>query len=172
MLTQSTAAGTYNFGFVDAAEFTGELAFTPLNATSGFWQFRADGFAVDGGGAVSSPHDAFVDTGSSFMLLPTDIVQAYYAGVDGAESGDFGITVPCNATLPDFALVVAGVEAAVPGRFINTTIVTTADNLTCLAGIQFQPPGFVAVYGDNFMFAQFVVFDAGNSRIGFASKLG
>jgi hypothetical protein len=166
----SPTAGIYTFGVVDRTQFTGALAFVPLNTTTGFWQFRADGFAVNRGKGVSSPHDAFVDTGSSLTLLPPDIVSTYYSAVNGAVNSDSGIEVPCNATLPDFTLIVGNHLAVMPGRFIQTNASTTADKSLCFGGIQLQPPGFNAVYGDNFLFSQFVVFDAGNQRIGFAEK--
>ncbi|KAI1761804.1 eukaryotic aspartyl protease [Hypoxylon sp. FL1150] len=167
--------GNYNFGFIDTSEFTGDITYVPVNASNGLWQFASDGFKVgSSGSAVSAPHQAIADTGTTLLILPQEIADAYYAQVAGAVndvSGAGGYVFPCAATLPDYTAVIGGsYEAVIPGEFINFNPVDDAAT-TCFGGIQAAPANQdFAIYGDIFLKAQFVVFYGGNQELGFASK--
>jgi len=40
--------GTYEFGTIDTSKFSGDLAWEPINAASGFWQFSSPFVTVGG----------------------------------------------------------------------------------------------------------------------------
>ncbi|KAK3394645.1 aspartic peptidase domain-containing protein [Podospora didyma] len=168
-------AGNYNFGFIDPTEFTGPISFVDVNKTSGFWQFEADGFSVGNGEAITNRHKAIADTGTTLLLLPNSIVENYYRRVLSARYSmtDGGYVFSCNETLPDLTLNIGTYKAVVPGDFIRfaPTVGETFEGAdSCYGGLQSQGNINVAIYGDVFLKAQFTVFHAGDSKVGFAPK--
>ncbi|KAF2962665.1 hypothetical protein GQX73_g10910 [Xylaria multiplex] len=170
--------GNYNFGFIDTTEFTGEITYVAVNASTGFWQFTSAGFKVgDSAATTSAPHEAIADTGTTLMLVPDDIAAAYYAQIPGAVNAAQtagGYVFPCSATLPSYTAIIGSYQAVIPGEFINFAPVdgnTFADATTCFGGIQAVPAGFpFAIYGDVFLKSQFVVFHGGETQLGLAPK--
>ena len=178
------AAGNYNFGFIDETEFTGPLSFVDVNSTDGFWKFQASGYSIQAPNAspndtasmfVPVGHSAIADTGTTLLLLPTAITQAYYWQVEGAKSSAEvgGWVFPCNATLPDLTLHIGTYKAVVPGELIVFAPVDTDDMDTatvCYGGVQSSSGMPFAIYGDIFFKAQFTVFDMEAGKLGFAPK--
>ncbi|KAI0539619.1 eukaryotic aspartyl protease [Xylaria digitata] len=170
--------GNYNFGFIDTTEFTGEITYVAVNASTGFWQFTSAGFKVGNSAATTAaPHEAIADTGTTLMLVPDDIAAAYYAQIPGAVNAAQtagGYVFPCSTTLPSYTAIIGSYQAVIPGEFINFAPVdgnTFADATTCFGGIQAVPTGFpFAIYGDVFLKSQFVVFHGGETQLGLAPK--
>lgn len=174
------AAGNYNFGFIDPTEFHGDISFVPVNTTDGFWQFETSHFSVGNSNVtlLPAPHQAIADTGTTLLMVPPSIVDAYYAQAPTAfyDSQVGGYIFACNATtsLPDLTLHIGGYAAVVPGGVMNYAPVTGLERFPegsmCYGGLQ-SAEGFpFAIYGDIFFKAQWTLFHAGESKIGFASK--
>jgi aspergillopepsin I len=52
------APGSYDFGFTDPGKYKGDITYTPVNDTRGFWMFTAQGYCVGecvGNATVLSP---------------------------------------------------------------------------------------------------------------------
>lgn len=96
----------------------------------------------------------------------------YYSQVQGAvnDATAGGFTYPCNAKLPDFAVAIGdNYMANVPGDQITFAQVDQAGT-TCFGGVQGNQGSNLQIYGDTMFKTQFVVFNGGNSSIGFAPK--
>jgi Eukaryotic aspartyl protease len=168
------APGTYEFGVIDSKKHIGNITYTPVAPSpGGYWNFTGSGYAIGSADFVPLNIIAIADTGASLLLLPQQIVTDYYSQVRGATFSESlaSYIFPCNATLPDFTFGVESHRAVVPGHYMNYS---PADNSTgmCQGGIQEGPDGgnSFSVCGDIFLKSQFVVFDGGNTRIGFANK--
>lgn len=62
------APGSYDIGFIDRKKYTGELTYTPVNNTLGFWDVKVLGYQIGNGSAIDAPFDAIV--GKSLFSFP------------------------------------------------------------------------------------------------------
>lgn len=118
------AAGAYEFGRIDSAKFTGDMAWIPVDASKGFWQFSSESFAVNGGQPQQATQggQAIADTGTTLILADPAIVKGYYEQVPQAQEDPQakGFTFPCNSKLPDLDLDIGGqYMARIKGDDIN-----------------------------------------------------
>ncbi|KAF7513064.1 hypothetical protein GJ744_011330 [Endocarpon pusillum] len=161
-------AGAYEFGNIDRSLFQGELAMVPVDTTRGFWQFNSAQFAVGDSApqtASTGSGTAIADTGTSLMLMDDEIVEAYYAAVDGArlrpEVG--GFTFPCASPLPDLKVAVGdSYMATVSGKLMNFAQAgtdTESGETVCFGGVQSNRQAPLQIFGDVFFKSQFVVFN-------------
>lgn len=163
------AAGKYDFGFVDAGAYEGTMQYVPVNKSSVYWAFSPSGYAVGKAAYVATPWKVIADTGTSLLLLPDAMVKAYYAAVKGAgpDKGAGGWVFPCNEVLPDWTFGIGYYRGVVPGRYMNYHAVNSTH---CFGGIQGSDNIGFSIFGDVLLKAQFVVFDLGNLRLGWANK--
>ncbi|CEJ80023.1 Putative Eukaryotic aspartyl protease [[Torrubiella] hemipterigena] len=164
------AAGAYEFGKIDTTKFQGDMTWVPINNKKGFWQFSSESFAVDGGQqqAGAQGGQAIADTGTTLLLADPTIVQGYYSKVQGAQNDkqSGGVTVPCDAQLPDLDLDIGGqYMARIKGSDLNFAPVS---NGRCFGGLQATQAGGLGVYGDILFKSQFVAFNGANNSIGLA----
>ncbi|KAK3304722.1 aspartic peptidase domain-containing protein [Chaetomium strumarium] len=183
-LRHNSSNGAYTFGYIDGSRFLSDAGehvfFTPLTANSQFWQFDFTGLYVGGTSSVfNSSWSAIADTGTSLMLLHSDLAKLYYDAVPGAQynvttsSGGGGLwTYPCQTlpALPDFEISFAsGFAATVPGRYLNYSVFPFAEGM-CVGGLQVMPDEDEQILGAVFLKSVYAVFDAGQAQIGFAKK--
>lgn len=165
--------GTYQFGNVDSSQFQGDLAFTDVDSSSGFWQIKSTKFAVNGK-VTQNPKaaPAIADTGTSLLLVDDNVASAYYGNVKGAKVNNQagGFTYPCNADLPDFSVAMGDdYMATVPGDQITFAQV---DRNTCFGGVQSNMGAGIQIYGDTMFKTQYIVFNGQNKSLGMAPKVG
>jgi hypothetical protein len=165
--------GTYEFGRIDTSKIVGDMAWIPVKAETGFWQFASTKFSV-GDQQFSNPQgsDAIADTGTSLLLVDQQVAEAYYAQVPGAQLNAQvgGFIYPCGAKLPDMAVAIGDTYMAkIPGSQVNFAAVDKA-NTTCFGGVQGNQGAGLQIYGDTMFKAQLVAFNGGNQSLGFALK--
>ncbi|EUC50714.1 hypothetical protein COCMIDRAFT_80999 [Bipolaris oryzae ATCC 44560] len=165
--------GVYEFGKIDATKFEGEMAWIPVKAETGFWQFGSTKFAV-GDQLFDNPQgsDAIADTGTSLLLVDQQVADAYYSQVKGAQLNAQvgGFIFPCATTLPDMSVAIGdSYMAKIPGNQLIFAPVDKA-NTTCFGGVQGNQGSGLQIYGDTMFRAQFVAFNGGNQSLGFGQK--
>ena len=63
---------------------------------------------------------AIIDTGSTFLLLPQQYCDSYYAQAPFVVNDpDYGYIYPCSATLPDLAIAIGSYQARIPGALLQ-----------------------------------------------------
>ena len=162
--------GAYHFGYVNDSSYTGAMTWQPVLPRSGFWEIFLQSIHI-GGDKVWRMHNwpMVADTGTTLLLLPTDLVELYWSFVPGAYMSEvyYGYVFPCNATLPAFDFGFADRwNATIPGHYFNFEAITETE---CYGGIQDSMEPF-GILGDAFLKALYVVFDMENKRVGLAKK--
>jgi hypothetical protein len=165
--------GVYEFGKIDSTKFEGQMAWIPVKAETGFWQFGSTKFSV-GDQLFDNPQgsDAIADTGTSLLLVDQQVAEAYYSQVKGAQLNAQvgGFIFPCNAKLPDMSVAIGdSYMAKVPGNQLVFAPVDNA-NTTCFGGVQGNQGSGLQIYGDTLFRSQFVAFNGGNQSLGFGQK--
>lgn len=171
----------WNFGYVDAAKHTGYIQYEAILPNFIYWEFATTGYRIGPWANTSDPNSGIVmrpwctiaDTGITLLLVPEDVVTAYYSQVTGSFYSEqwAGMLFPCSSadTLPDFTFAIGRYRGLLPGRYINYGNVDETE-VDCFGGIQSQGTINFGIFGDVMLKAQFVVFDAGNQRVGMANK--
>ncbi|KAK3319422.1 aspartic-type endopeptidase-like protein [Apodospora peruviana] len=166
------AAGTYDFGFIDSAKYTGSITYTPVNTSPGYWKFTSSGYRVGSGTFTSTSITGIADTGTTLLYLPTTIVNAYYKQVSKATNSNTygGYVFPCSSALPTFTFGVGTARITIPSTFMNYGPVADGST-TCFGGLQSSSGIGINIFGDVALKAAYVVFDGSSSpRLGWAAK--
>lgn len=165
---QRRAPGNYNFGYIADSEYTGDIQYAQVDPYSPFWKVSVTGYKI-GDTDHDQLIDSIVDTGTSLLLLPGNVVHRYYSKIYGSRRDSrLGMMVyPCDADVPDFYLAVGEYRGRIPGSYINYGPVNGED---CYGGLQSSDGLPFSVLGDVFLKAQFVVFDYADGIVGFANK--
>lgn len=126
------APGSYTFGSIPTAQYTGSITYVPVEASSGYWMFSAAAFGI--GMTIFSPYPirAIADTGTSLILVDPALASFYYAHIPGAQLQSGSYMYPCNVTPPNFVLVIGTYKAVVPGRVITYAPVGGGSELNLL----------------------------------------
>ncbi|KAK5730818.1 hypothetical protein LTR15_000756 [Elasticomyces elasticus] len=167
---EEDASGTYTFGEIDKSEYSGDIHYTDVDTSNGFWEFKSKTYTV---GGTTKPcgicSTAIADTGTSLMLIDDDILEDYYSQVAGSvmDSTQGGYIYPCESELPDFGVAVGDYTAIIKGAGINYAPLGDG---TCFGGLQSNQGQGVQIYGDVLFKNFFAVFDGGNSSFGVAAK--
>lgn len=168
---EDTASGSYTFGEIDASQYSGQIHYTAVDSSNGFWQFDSDTYDIGGTqSACTTCSPAIADTGTSLILVDNDVATAYYAQIESAkiDQAQGGYVYDCSADLPSFGVAIGSDYTAT----LNGSQITFAqvDSTTCFGGIQNNDGGDLQIMGDMLLKHFFAVFDGGNTRFGLADK--
>ncbi|RMZ68856.1 aspartic endopeptidase pep1 [Pyrenophora seminiperda CCB06] len=162
------APGTYDFGVIDTAKYTGELTWTEVNESIGCWEVYVSSTSI----FPSTGFYAVVDTGTTLLILGDELVAAYYDDVpDSVNDPTFGgYVVPCDTELPDLEFELGGGYHVVPGMYMMVGAIDETGGM-CYGGLQSNDLiDGVNVLGDIFMKGKYIVHEYadGLPRMGIA----
>merc|ERR1712151_810635 len=151
---------------------TGELVDVPLTSES-YWEVSLDDMSF-GGSSVASKQKAIIDSGTSLLAGPKDVVASLAQKVGATSVLGKEYVVDCSkmSSMPD-------VKVTLGGQAFNLTpadyvLKVSGQCLFAFMGIDVPPPrGPLWIMGDVFMRKYYRVFDYGNKqmRIGKAAKI-
>ncbi|KAF2184281.1 acid protease [Zopfia rhizophila CBS 207.26] len=163
--------GELNLGEPNKERYDGDLNFIPVVESSvEFWELPIDDAGVDGKKLGVKGRSAIIDSGTSFILMPSDDAAALHKLIPGSEQSGETFTVPCKATQP--------VQLVFGGKTYN---VSTGDYIggetsggNCRSNIIGRK-----TFGDNqwlvgdvFLKNVYSVFDFDKLQVGFGVKSG
>ncbi|KFZ24808.1 hypothetical protein V502_00718 [Pseudogymnoascus sp. VKM F-4520 (FW-2644)] len=165
------ATGAYDFGEIDSSRYTGEVAYTDVDNSNGWWEFPSTSYKVGDKSFTSAGYTAIADTGTTLILMGDEQVANYYKSVPGSklDNTQGGYTFPCSTTLPSLTVAIGdGGDAVIPAKYLNFAPADQAGT-TCFGALQPSGNGKQNIYGDTFFNAFYGVFDATGPRFGFAA---
>jgi hypothetical protein len=163
-------AGELVIGGTDPNHYTGSFNYVPLKAQT-YWEITLDAFNVGTTNYVpTGGQNAIVDSGTSLLTGPSTVVAALAKQIGAKELGTTGeYLLNCKAkNLPDLDFVLNGITYTLaPADYLIPD-----GNTLCIFGFMGldvpAPSGPLWILGDIFMRKYYTVFDATNSRVGFA----
>lgn len=137
----------------------------------GFWAWTSTGFQVGDGAFQQASIPGIADTGTTLMLLPDEVVAAYYSSIASAayDPAQGGVTFRCDDAVPDFTFGVEAAGITVPGSLVKFGKADAAGEM-CFGGIQSNNGLPFSIFGDVALKAAFVVFNAGDMTLGWGQK--
>lgn len=172
------STGSILFGGVDTDKFEGTLATLPILPYDGdiYTEFNIALTALGQNGEEGSIFQngnvpVLLDSGSSLMYLPDDVVRSLYDSLNGEYDNAQGAAfVDCGLADEDGSLdfTFSGVTISVPyNELVLTVAETSRGERVCILGI--SPAGDApCVLGDTFLRSAYVVYDLENNKISLA----
>lgn len=160
------AKGELLLGGIDQALFSGDIAYVPLKSAT-YWEITLGSLTV-GSEVYGQDNNAIVDSGTSILTGPSDVVAKIAASIGAKEIVAGEYMVSCSApNLPNLDFSLNGVVYSLtPSEYL------IPDGDECLVGMMAldvpRPNGPLWILGDVFMRKYYTVFDVENKRVGFA----
>ncbi|KAF9125407.1 hypothetical protein BGW39_007419 [Mortierella sp. 14UC] len=172
--------GQFIFGGVDPSLYTGPITYVPVTSDT-HWQIAVDKVIFDNK-QLDMPRSstyAIVDTGSSYIILPDDLAEAFHRQIPKATyDKGVGWIIPCTVGKSrsiDLTFVLGGQKFSVP---LSDIVLLQSDfHGRCLSAIDTwsevtgRDSQSQILLGDLFIKNQYVVYDYGSRQIGFAEKV-
>lgn len=132
-IPHTTPGGVLTLGGVNKKFYKGEITYTDVQTPLKYWTIPLEEVKFNGQVASNGTADAIIDTGTSLIYGPIDVISPFIKSIPGARLHDSSYVVPCNTTAT-FSLKFSGREFTVPSKdFLY--LATTADPTLCYTAI-------------------------------------
>ncbi|KAI8994194.1 acid protease [Trametes punicea] len=181
--TQNDALnGELSFGGVDTSKITSDVTYVPITSTSpasAYWGINQD-VTYGSGTELLSDAPGIVDTGTTLLLLATDVFQAYQKATGAtldSTTGLLTVTEDQFANLQSLVFNIGGTNfeftpnAQIWPRSLNSVIGGEEGKIYLVTTDLGSPSGQGLDFINGFVFLQrfYSVFDTANSRVGLAT---
>ncbi|KAG1471856.1 hypothetical protein G6F56_001880 [Rhizopus delemar] len=146
--------GEYIFGGYDSSKFSGSLTTIDVDNSNGWYGITVDGTSISGSDVTDS-FSAILDTGTTLLVLPSDVASSIANAYGATDNGDGTYTIDCDTSSFDPLVFSIGSSTfEVPAD----SLVFEQDGSTCYAGFGYGEDDF-AIFGDVFLKNNYVVFN-------------
>ncbi|KAG1051563.1 hypothetical protein G6F43_006238 [Rhizopus delemar] len=146
--------GEYIFGGYDASKIKGDLTTVKIDNSQGFWGITVDNTKVGDKSATDS-FSAILDTGTTLLVLPTDVASPIAKAYNAEDNGDGTYIIDCDTSkLEPLTFSIGGADFEVPAD----SIIFEKQGGSCIAGFTSGDFDF-AILGDVFLKNNYVVFN-------------
>lgn len=160
--------GSVTFGGVDDSKYKGKITYTNTVGSKDHWRIPLDDASVDGSACGFSGKSAFLDTGTSYMLIPPADSKVLNGKIPGAKpNGERNHIIPCDSSV-ELQLGFSGVNYTIsPKDYVGSK---SGDGCvsTIVGNALFGDD--VWMVGDVFLKNVYTVFDYDQDRIGLAER--
>ncbi|WWC68815.1 uncharacterized protein I206_102750 [Kwoniella pini CBS 10737] len=156
------------FGGIDDSAFTGKLNYVPVRR-KGYWETELEAIKFGKEQLDLSNTGAAIDTGTSLIVMPTDIAELLNKEIGAQKSWNGQYTVDCNTIdkLPQLSLVFAGKSYTLDGS--DYVLNAGGTCISSFTGMDIPAPiGPLWIVGDVFLRKYYTVYDLGRNAVGFA----
>ncbi|KAG2194375.1 hypothetical protein INT46_011093 [Mucor plumbeus] len=169
--------GVFPSGSVEDRHIVGDISYAPTTEKEEFkdyWAIDIDSISVgDYTATYEKKIAAMVDTGSTLVFLPREIISHVFDGVEGLRrdfSGQY--IVPCHSpNLPNISITMNNVTLTItPENYVITSGLLSYSSESCYTYLQDSPSFVDAILGYGFLQQYVSVYDNENKRIGFAER--
>lgn len=163
--SDGTADGELNFGSPDTTKYTGELLYVNTVPGNKDWEIPIDDIVINGVACNFTGETSYIDTGTSFMLLPTEDAQRIHSLIPRSRQVGDAFQLPCSSDAL-FQIKVSGTAYSIrPEDYIGNPIEGgefCGSNIG--GGLQFARKMWI--FGDVFLKNVYTVLDFDKHRIG------
>lgn len=162
--------GEATFGGIDHDAYTGKLNYVPVRRKA-YWEVELEKVTFGDDELELENTGAAIDTGTSLIVVPTDIAEMLNTQIGATKSWNGQYQVDCAKvpSLPELSFYFGGKPYALQGT--DYTLNVQGSCISAFQGMDLNLPGGGSIWivGDAFLRKYYTVYDLGNDAVGFAA---
>lgn len=164
--SDGTADGELNFGSPDTTKYSGDLSYVNTVSGSETWEISVDDMVVNGIACNFTGKTAFIDTGTTLMLFPTQDAQRLHSLIPRSQQVDKIFQIPCSSEIL-MQIKISGITYNVRAEDYVGKPIEGGDlcSSNIVGGLETSGNN-QWILGDSFLKNVYTVFDFDKNRIG------
>jgi len=157
------------FGGIDPTAYTGEISYVPVRRKA-YWEVELSKISFGDDEVELDNTGAAIDTGTSLIVLPTDIAEMINTQIGAKKSWNGQYTLDCSLvpSLPDLTFYFGGDPYPLKGTDYILNLQGTC--MSAFTGMDISPGGSpLWIVGDVFLRKYYTVYDHDQDAVGFAT---
>jgi saccharopepsin len=159
------------FGGIDEAAYKGKIHYVPVRRKA-YWEVELEKLSFGDDEVEFENTGAAIDTGTSLIVLPTDMAEMLNTQIGATKSWNGQYQVDCAKvpSLPELTFYFGGRPYPLRGSDYVLNVQGTC--ISAFTGMDLNlPGGSLWIIGDAFLRRYYTVYDLGRDAVGFAESL-